>query len=77
MAEKSKKEDELKKKLEAAIASGDKEALMKALKEAKMAGVDDPGDFRAIRHTHAHTDTHTHRHTHTHSYMFGVRPSVP
>ena len=54
MAEKSKKEDEIKKKLEAAIASGDKEALMKALKEAKMAGIEDSGSSFNPYTTHTH-----------------------
>ena len=43
LAEKEKEEEKLRKMLQAAIASGDKNALMKAIKEAKMAGLSDAG----------------------------------
>ena len=39
LGEKKQEENKLRKNLEAAIASGDKNALIKAIKEAKMAGL--------------------------------------
>ena len=43
LADKEKEEKKLRAKLEAAIASGDKDALMRAIKEAKLAGLADAG----------------------------------